>query len=97
MIRELAYPHNLQERALLAATKAGHASAMIANLHLGGTLERIPLWEEELAVWQSRREEIIGRMSIKSTVIILAEEAFRDAQTSKMVPAHEFKAPTAEV
>ncbi len=96
MTRELAYPHILQERILLAATKAGHASAMITNLHLAGTTTKTAIWESELAIWQARRDKLINEMPLKSTVTILAEEAFRDSQTSKMVPAHELAALTTE-
>jgi|SRR3989344_269735 len=97
MSRELVYPHILQERILLAATKAGHANAMIANLHLAGTAAKAAIWESEMAVWQARRDKLIGEMPIKSTVTVLAEKTFSNAQISKIVPAHELAVLTAEV
>ncbi|OGL39645.1 hypothetical protein A3J32_02050 [Candidatus Saccharibacteria bacterium RIFCSPLOWO2_02_FULL_46_7] len=60
-------------------------------------LKKTAIWESEMAVWQARRDKLIGEMPIKSTVTVLAEETFSNTQISKMVLVHELAGLTAKV
>lgn len=42
-----------------AARNAGYASAMLANLQLGGSLAHAELWEAEQTAWLERRDKAI--------------------------------------
>jgi uncharacterized protein YbaP (TraB family) len=71
------------------AWRAGHASAMIANLHLAGSPERANVWEAEEAIWLQRRDEMVDRSILQRQMAEEAAEATRISYTLHSIPAIE--------
>lgn len=57
------------------ARRAGHAAAMIANLHLAGNAERTAVWEAEVAVWLERRGNAVQNARLPRQAEVAAIEA----------------------
>lgn len=59
MVEELSLLSQNDVNPWFEAWKAGHAAAMIANLHLAGNPERTTVWGVEEAAWSERRDRAI--------------------------------------